>query len=66
MPKLLPQPLRLDLKSFNFGKKKYLKKIIRAYNQGMYKNMVKNDRKIFEIPTFLSCKQGNPERENSK
>ena len=33
--------------------------------QGMYKNRVKNDRKIFEIPALLSSQQGNPERENS-
>ena len=31
-----------------------------------YKNMVKNDRKIFEIPALLSSQQGNPGRENSK
>ena len=33
----------------------------------MYTNRVKNDRKIFEIPAFLSSERGkNPERENSK
>ena len=26
----------------------------------MYKNWIKYDRKIFEIPSLLSCKQGNP------
>ena len=25
----------------------------------MYKNRVENDRKMFEIPTLLSCKRGN-------
>ena len=36
-------------------------------NQGMYTNRVKNDRKIFEIPAFLSSERGkNPEQENSK
>ena len=35
-------------------------------NQGMYKNRVKNSRNFFEIPTLLSCEQGNPEWENSK
>ena len=29
-------------------------------NQGMYKNRVKNNRNFFEIPTLLSCEQGNP------
>ena len=28
--------------------------------QGMHKNMVKNDRKIFEIPALLSSQQENP------
>ena len=32
----------------------------------IYKNRVKNGRKIFEIPTLLSSQRGNPERENSK
>ena len=36
----------------------------------MYKNRVENNRKNFEIPTLLSCKQGNSaengERENQK
>ena len=30
------------------------------------KNMVKNDRKNFEIPAHLSSEKGNTERENSK
>ena len=37
------------------------------YQQGMYKNRVKNDRNVFEIPTLLYyCEEGNPEWENSK
>ena len=35
----------------------------------MYKNRVKNDRKIFEIPAILlssQLQQGNPEQENSR
>ena len=28
-------------------------------NEGMYKNRVGNDRKIFEIPALLSCERGN-------
>ena len=32
----------------------------------MYKNKVKNDRKIFEIPALLSCEWGTPEWESSK
>ena len=39
---------------------------ITYYYQGIYKNRVKNNRNFFEIPALLSCKRGNPERENSK
>ena len=34
--------------------------------EGMYKNRVKNDRNLFEVPALLSCERGNPERVNSK
>ena len=33
-------------------------------SQGMYKNRLKNDRNIFEIPALLSCERGNLEWEN--
>ena len=39
---------------------------MQSADQGMYKNRVKNDRKILESPTLLSCERGNPERKNSK
>ena len=38
----------------------------RGLYQGMYKNRVKNDRNIFEIPAPLFCKRGNSEQENYK
>ena len=35
------------------------------FDQGMYKNRVKNDIILFAIPALLSSERGNPEWENS-
>ena len=34
--------------------------------QGMYKNRIKNNKFLFEIPALLSCERGNQDQENSK